>query len=127
MFTVERQVPHGVLVKLRIRNLSAHMWCVVSDTISPSQFRINLTSKVIVSRTANKVPLDVPCLMVKPGETREQEIDLRSAFTPDELRLGVLCYDFVYRREVEPKPEERRTLDEIGIVCEGREAVKIYQ
>lgn len=70
-------------------------------------------------------PLDVPCLVFRPGEARRETIDLHGAFTPEELREGVLCYSFAYRRAL--VPSNPGSLSEIGTVCEKREGTRYLE
>lgn len=122
VFTLERTPARGAIVLLRVANPSRYAWCVNEVSFSPGQFLIKIGSRVIGSRATKVAPLGLPCLTFRPGEAREQKIDLTSAFTPKELRDGVLCYSFAYRHD--PANGTSGMFGEIGTVCEGLSGTK---
>lgn len=122
VISLERTPPHGAGVLLKIENPSPYAWCFNTVSFSASQFQIKIGNRVISGKASKVDILGVPFLCFRPGEAREEKIDLHTAFTPDDLQKGILCYSFVYRRDPILPDGVKGPRGEIGTICEGRKS-----
>jgi hypothetical protein len=118
VFGMNRVQSHGSLVAIEVNNRTPDTWCINPLSFSPSQFEIKIGNRVVQSRSISPY-LTVACRIVKPGEVLMKRVNLKDGFSEDEIKNGVLCYNYAYWRDPLPQRDEKREAAALGKMCEA--------